>query len=335
MTGSPRVGGAGGPGAGSPGRLVAIAPNPSIDRLFRLDRLRIGLVNRPDLELRVAGGKGLNVARAAAALGGDATAIAILAGYAGRWVADELAAAGVRGRFAWTDGETRSCIAVADAATGSLTELNEAGPTLDAEAWDRLEQVVGVELAEGGVGLVAISGSLPPGAPADGVERLVVAIRRAGVAVAVDVGGAPLRGALAARPELVKLNLLEARAAVGSAADGRVEPSPAALARALAERTGGTAVVTLGIAGAVAADPSGRLLEVDRPPVVGPYPVGSGDAFLAGFALATLAGDPLDAALRRAAGAAAASALEPGAGRLDRAEAERLAGLVAVRSPEA
>jgi fructose-1-phosphate kinase PfkB-like protein len=64
--------------------------------------------------------------------------------------------------------------------------------------------------------------------------------------------------------------------------------------------------------------------------VEGRYPVGSGDAFLAGLATALAAGDELDRALRLATGAGAANALVPGAGELDPAEARRIADTVAV-----
>ena len=61
-------------------------------------------------------------------------AVALLAGHAGQWMADTLAAEGIRTRWAWTDGETRTCLAIHDAADGTLTELNEAGPTVSGTA---------------------------------------------------------------------------------------------------------------------------------------------------------------------------------------------------------
>ena len=154
-------------------RLLAVAPNPSIDRFFGLEQLRVGDVNRPTVEVRVAGGKALNVARAAAALGADVTVVGILGGHAGRWIAEELDVAGIRGFWEWVEGETRSCVAIHDQASGALTELNEAGPTVDADAWERVLAAVESELAGGEIGLVAISGSMPPGAPLDGVARAV------------------------------------------------------------------------------------------------------------------------------------------------------------------
>jgi 1-phosphofructokinase family hexose kinase len=323
-------------------RLVAIAPNPSIDRLYELDRLWIDAVNRPGSETLVAGGKGLNVARAAASLGADVTAIALLAGHAGRWIADALAGEGIAARLAWCDGETRSCIAIHDAGDESLTELNEAGPSVDAAAWERLVGVLRTELsagavgAAGAVGLVTVSGSLPPGAPSDGVAQLVAVSRAAGVPIGVDCSGEALRRALSERPTLVKLNLAEAEATIsGGRTDGTDgtdgdEARAVALARALTERTGGATIVTRGLGGAVAVAPDGRLLRISPPAVRGSYPVGSGDAFMAGVATAMLGGSSFDEALRLGAAAAAANSQRRGAGRLESAKVNELLPTVSV-----
>ena len=172
-------------------RLVAIAPNPSIDRFFVVDRLRRGAINRPILEVQVAGGKGLNVARAATALGANVSVLTFLAGHAGRWIADELAREGVPGTYVRTDGETRTCVTIHDAADGRLTELYEAGPTVGADDWNRFETALRAQVNDGKVGLVAVSGSLPPGAPPDGVARIVSIAHAASVPSIVDAGGEP------------------------------------------------------------------------------------------------------------------------------------------------
>ena len=63
------------------------------------------------------------------------------------------------------------------------------------------------------------------------------------------------------------------------------------------------------------ATPDGETLRA-APPRLGAYPVGSGDAALGGFLAALDAGASWPDALARAAGAAAANAQVPGAGRL-------------------
>ena len=81
-------------------RLLFVAANPSIDRLYEVDRLAIGGIHRPLAEVAVPGGKGLNAARAAATLGGSVTVVGIVAGRAGEWIVDGLATLGIEARMA-------------------------------------------------------------------------------------------------------------------------------------------------------------------------------------------------------------------------------------------
>ena len=45
--------------------IVAVSANPSVDKLFEIERLVPGAIHRPTGFVQVPGGKGLNVARAA------------------------------------------------------------------------------------------------------------------------------------------------------------------------------------------------------------------------------------------------------------------------------
>jgi len=283
--------------------ILCVAANPSIDRLFAVDGLVPGAIHRPTGFVQVAGGKGLNVARAAARLGGEVRAAALLGGHAGRWIADELAEEGVELEATWAEAETRSSLSVAGADEG-LTEFYEHGFPVTAGEWAAFASMV-AGLAAGSAWMT-LSGSLPPGAPPEGYVGLVPLTR-----TALDSRAAGID----ARPAVVKLN--EAEAGVGP--DGAL-----AAARGLHERSGGAAIVTRGRAGAVLVTPDGDAmagsLDAD-----GAYPVGSGDAFLAGLVVALDRGAGWPDALRAALGAGAANAAVPGAGRLDRANAERLA----------
>ena len=82
--------------------IVCVAGNPSIDKLFEVDRLAHGDIHRPQHFVALPGGKGIHVAQVATALGSEAIVTGILAGHAGRWLDDELAAEGVSARFAWS-----------------------------------------------------------------------------------------------------------------------------------------------------------------------------------------------------------------------------------------
>lgn len=293
--------------------IVCVAANPSIDRLFEVDHVRVGTIHRPRAFIQVPGGKGLNCARAAHTLGADVTATGILAGHAGRWIEQALADEGVHCRFAWTDGETRSSLSVAGS-DGGLTEFYERGPDVGAAGWRALEDVVREVLP--GASWMTISGSLPLGAPDDGYARLVATAARHGVQVALDAREEALTHGLKAGPALVKVNAEEA----GSVLDATIatEPDAVVAAHEIRSRTpdaDAAAIVTRGAEGAIVCGPGDEMFRA-RLYEPGPYPVGSGDAFLGALVTALERRSTLLDALALALGAAVANAEVAGAGRL-------------------
>ena len=315
-------------GPGRP-RLVFIAANPSIDRLYEVDRLTNGAIHRPTVVVARPGGKGLNAARAAAALGARTTAVGIVGGRSGDWIVERLLEIGIDALMTRSAGETRTCVSILDHATGSLTELYERGEGIEPAAWVALEALVARELDRGDVGALAFSGSLPPGAPTDGYARIARIAAARSVAILADTYGPALDEVLAELPAVVKVNAAEAGDAAGLAVGDAA--SAVAAARILRDRGAVGVVVTLGLAGAIAVGATGEARLVP-PDVRGAYPVGSGDAFLAGLAAALVDGAPLVEAARLGMAAGIANALLPGAGELDRATAERLVPGVTVMS---
>jgi 1-phosphofructokinase family hexose kinase len=302
--------------------ILCVAANPSIDKLFEVERVTPGEIHRPEGFVQVPGGKGLNVARAAHSLGADVLATGILAGHAGRWLIEALAAEGVPGTFAWVRGETRASLSVADRASGGLTEFYERGDDIGEGGWELLEEVVRGAVA--GRSWMTMSGNLPPGAPDDGYARLIAIARAAGVRTALDARERALAEGIEARPDLVKVNEEEAAWLLGDPIASLDDAARSATA--IRERLGGSGagIVTCGAEGAVVAGPDGHVLH-GRLFVRGPYPVGSGDAFLGGLVTALDRGDPWREAVRLALGAATANAEMPGAGRLDPLVAAELA----------
>src|SRR5262245_52547339 len=227
--------------------IACVAPSPSIDRVFEVERLRPGRIHRPVRFVQVAGGKGLNTARAAAALGEEVRAVALLGGYAGRWIADELSRLGLPCVAAWCRGETRNCLSAADEETGSLTEFYETSAAVTPWEWEAFARAA--QGATASAAWTTVSGSLPPGAPADAYEQFA----SAGVNVAVDTTALG-----AARPALAKVNAAEAATLTGLTVGSIGEAVDAA--RALRRRIGDeghAAAVSCGRDGAALVAPDG------------------------------------------------------------------------------
>jgi len=311
-------------------RLVVAGPNLTIDRTASLPLLRPGDVLRTREVAVTPGGKGVNVVRAATALGIPALLAGFLPGRLGQVAAAMLADEAIAVAGVATVGELRSTSVLMED-DGRVTVINEPGPTVSAQDWEALEGVVAGELADRAAVLVC-SGSVPPGTPADAFARLAALARTAGIAVLIDAKGPLLGAALAAGPDMVTPNLAEAEGVLGGGdAPEGVDVDPAeARARAVAAATGlraagaRAAVVTAAAAGAAVAS-ADKTRWIPAPRVAVRNPIGAGDALTAGVAAALTRGLPPLAAAVEGVAAASASVEHHRAGSLDPARAAALA----------
>jgi 1-phosphofructokinase len=307
--------------------VLIAGPNLTIDRTSTIPALRPGDVLRLQNVEVTPGGKGLNVARAARALGARAMLVAFLPGRTGRAAGELIAEEGVALAGVSVEGEIRSTAILLEPG-GRATVLNEPGPPLAAGDWIALEAAIGASLPEHGV--LVCSGSVPPGSPEDGYARLVRQAHAAGRHAIVDATGTTLGAALAAGPDLVTPNLGEAEGllygrtgeAVEAAPDAR--PRAQAAARALVDRGAHAAIVTAAAAGAaVATENDAHWLAAPRIARVR-NPIGAGDVLTAAVAAAMETGAGVVEAARRGVAAAAASVESRLAGDVDPARAAEL-----------
>jgi 1-phosphofructokinase family hexose kinase len=310
--------------------MLIAGPNLTIDRTLRIGELRPGEVLRFEDAVITPGGKGVNVARAAMALGAAAVLVGLVPGHTGAAAAAMLAEEGVSLAGIEVGGEIRSAAIVLER-SGRVTVMNEPGPPLRAEDWERYETAVIERLGEHDV--LACSGSLPPGAPADAYARLAAGAAEADAIAIVDVTGEHLGAAVAAGAAVVTPNLAEAEGLLHGRADETVEAGDPEAVRARAQtaaselvaRGARRAIVTAAAAGAAVAD-GGRIAWLDAPSVPVRNPVGAGDALVAGLGVALERGEPFDRAAALGVAAAAASVETATAGALDSARAAALAG---------
>ena len=329
-----------------------LCPNLAIDRVLEVDAVRPGGTMRGRALNEQAGGKGANVARALRALGGASLLAGFAAGLNGRLIAELADVEGLEMELVAIGGEARVSTVVL-AADRPPTRLFEHGPDIDATA-ERALIAAAARAAQPGEWAI-VDGAAPPGSSDGFYGALCHALRAAGYRVMVDATGTQLAGALRERPDFVKVNLAEACSAVGepptaigtaACADAEVAGGSGAagpegraaagleLSRRLVAAGAAGAVVTLGSAGAAGLIGGGKWL-VRTPPVRAVNTVGSGDCFAAGLLLGFERGDGTEAALRAAAGAAAANAASPLTGHFDIALARELAARAVASAPAA
>src|SRR6476659_633769 len=313
--------------------IVTVTMNAAIDRTLTVPNFQRGQRHRASAGLTLAGGKGINVARALKVLGVPVVATGLAGGRTGTRIIEELTAEAILNDFVRIEDESRTSTAVVDPTGGSYTEVNEWGPHVSPEELEMLLEKL-VYLSQGAA-YVVFSGSLPRGIDDGFYAEAVRELNRRGAQTVLDSEGEPLRLGWRAEPLRVSPNEREAEALVGQEFNDDDD-----------FLTGLETIAELGARNVLITRESGcwALLRAERhssryravAPRVDPVSaVGSGDVLLAGFVAARLDGRSDEEALRAAVAAGAASTLEIGAGRFEPREAGRLIGSVDVAQLEA
>ena len=301
--------------------ILTVTLNAAIDRTVAVPSFRQGNRHRAVEASTAAGGKGVNVARALKLLDRPVIATGLAGGPNGARLMERMAEESILTDFTWIAGESRTNLAVIDPTSGEQTEINERGPEVTAEELERFLQKL-LYLAQG-ARLCVIAGSQPPSVPASFAAGMVAELKERGVETVLDTEGEPLIAGLRAGPAAVTPNASEAEGAVGHEFNDRDDLLTGL--RGLVELGAGEAMITR------AEGSERRLYEVTAPSLEPIAAVGSGDAFLAGFAAARFDGRPPQECLRFAVACGAESTQHFGAGTIDPEEVARLAERVDVR----
>jgi len=312
--------------------ILTVTLNAAIDRTVAVPNFRLGRRHRSVESRTVAGGKGINVARALTLLGRPVIATGFVGGPTGTRVVEQLHEESVLTDFVRIAAETRINLAVIDPTSGDQTEINERGPAVSQVEVKKLFERIAY--LAGGAKLCVLAGSLPPGAGDDLYARLVADLGRRGVPVILDAEGEAMLEGIRAGASMVTPNEREAEELVGQEFADRDD-----LAQGLGElvRLGSTEAAITRPEGCVATVGEGserRLVEIHTEPLEPVSTVGSGDAFLAGYVAARYEGRSPEECLAYGVAAGAESTQHFGAGTVDRNQVERLLGEVAVHDLE-
>lgn len=282
--------------------IYTVTLNPALDKTVEIPHFTLDAVNRIAALRTDPGGKGINVSKVIAKLGGTSRAAGLLAGQTGRTLAAQLSALGLDCDFSYAEaGETRCNLKVIDPANHTNTDINEPGPTVTPAELDALLAKLTASLGIGDI--VVLAGSLPAGAPRDTYRTWTAACKAAGAKVFLDADGDLLAEGLKAAPYLVKPNDHELSRLVGRELTGIEELHAAA--RDLLEAGVHKVVVSLGGKGGLYVTRQRSILAEGLRVPVGST-VGAGDSVVAALALAEEKGLSLEEAvvLSTATGAA-------------------------------
>jgi 1-phosphofructokinase/tagatose 6-phosphate kinase len=312
--------------------IVTVTLNSALDRSLTVPTLQLGQRHRASEVLTLAGGKGINVARALKRLDVPVVATGLAGGRTGTRIVEELTGEAILNDFVRIRDESRTSTLVVDPTSGAQTEINEWGPKVtESELGILMDKL---RYLARGADAVVFAGSLPRGVADTFYAEAARELARRNVRVVLDTEGEPLRRGLEAEPWLVAPNQHEAEQLVGQELFDS-EDFVMAL-DAIAELGARNVLVTLEDGGfaLVREDRRVRRYRATVPRLESVSRVGAGDALLAQWLTSRLEGVAADEALRLAAATGAASVLAVGAGRFDAAEARRLAAGVEVHELE-
>lgn len=258
--------------------ILTVTPNPMLDKTLELARFNKGEVHRAERMRQVAGGKGLNAARALAGLGESTLATGFLGGETGRIIRRLLDAQHIPHHFVEIAATTREGFTFIDRATTQRTAVFEPGSRVQTEEVETLKQFVQAQMPR--CRALALCGSMP----CEGFDHLyadlITMAHAANVPVFLDSYLAPLQLGLKARPHFLKPNREEARQTFGL--DMREPEGARALLQMFAQH-GAQAALLTDAERPLFVHLEGEHYRITPPAINCRNPLGGGDVLVAAF----------------------------------------------------
>jgi 1-phosphofructokinase/tagatose 6-phosphate kinase len=295
--------------------IVTVTVNAALDRTLTVPGFQIGYRHRSSDVLALAGGKGINVARALKILDVPVVATGLAGGRTGTRIIEELTGEAILNDFVRIAGESRTSTAVVEPTSGTYTEINEWGPEVTTAELETLMEKL--HYLARGADFVVLAGSLPRKVPTSFYADAIRDLARRDVRVVLDTEGEALQAGVDAAPYLVSPNQAEAEQLVGQELEDDDDFLMAL--DVIAERGPRNVVITLdnGCFALLKVGRRTRRLRAFAPLVEPISVVGSGDVLVAQLLAAIVDDQPADDAIRLAVAAGTASVRAVGAGRFD------------------
>lgn len=293
--------------------ITSISLNPSIDRTLTVEAFTPGGLNRVVSSSDVAAGKGINVALTVSALGLDAECVGFMYRDSAPLFEKRLMVNSTAYDFIWMDGEARTNIKVFDQSAGVVTELNESGREIDGESLKKMTELVCAH-AENSDYLI-LTGSLPPGCPADYYATLIDAVAGLGCRCVLDADGERLKKGLESRPFMIKPNRFELETMTGRKLESIADIRDAA--RHYIDQGVEVVAVSLGADGAIILRDEDALY-APKLNIEVKSTVGAGDSMVAGLIAGFMAENDLEETFRMGMACATARCMTEGYRIVDR-----------------
>lgn len=305
--------------------ITILTFNPSIDRMYRVNTIDIGEVQRVSSVSSTAGGKGLNVTKVCKILGEEPLAMGFLGGFNGEYIKNELAKMDIKTKFTKIDQETRNCLNIIEDNLTS-TEFLEKGPVIDADDLIKFEEDLKDILKD--TKILVASGSYCQNMPLDYYKKIGSICEEHNIKFILDTSGESLKVALESKPYLIKPNGDEIKQLLNVDVESKEEIISAA--KELLNMGAQNVCISLGKDGMVFLN-NEEVFEVTIPKVNAVNTVGSGDSTIAGFSVGISRGYDIVDTLKLANACGISNALNVKTGFVILEEVEKYSQLVDVK----
>lgn len=304
--------------------ITIITFNPSIDRMYRVNSINVGEVQRVVSTNATAGGKGLNVAKVCKLLKEEPLAVGFLGGFNGEFIKEELKKLEIQNKFTEIKQETRNCLNIIEDNKIS-TEFLEKGPMIEKSDLERFEKEIKEVLKN--TKILVASGSYCQNMPSDYYERIGNLCRENKIKFILDTSGESLRKALKSKPYLIKPNVDEIKQLLEINVNSKDEIIFSG--KKLLEMGAENVCISLGKNGMVYLNKD-SVYDVEVPQVKAMNTVGSGDSSIAGFSVGILKGYEVEALLKLSNACGISNSLSMETGFVNLEEVEKYKDLVKV-----
>lgn len=256
--------------------IYTVTFNPSLDYIVSVADFTLGMTNRTTSEQIFPGGKGINVSAVLHNLGYESIALGFVAGFVGREICKRLEGYGCCSKFIEIkEGTSRINVKLKNI---DGTEINGRGPDISEAETELLMQQL-KKLGDGDI--LVLAGSIPSTMPNDIYKKIMNALKKKHVLIAVDAASDLLLNVLEEKPFLIKPNHHELGEIFGVEFNSKEEVIP--YAKKLQKMGARNVLVSMASKGAVLVDENGQCYMREAPKGKVVNSVGAGDSMVAGF----------------------------------------------------
>ena len=302
--------------------IRAICLNPVVDRLYYIDDFGAGRQFKNMVPDILAGGKGVNVARVVSQLGETCSLYVFLGGNSGRIIESDMERYSVDIHPFWHEGETRMTVNIIDDRNRLETEITEQGAIADKSIISSFFTELGHDLLPDDI--VICSGRPMKGMDLGIYKEISLLCSEKSAKCFLDTSMSYLKAAFPSRYSFFKPNMNELKTLF----DGTDSPVEELMDKALTIGAG-SVMVSTGRDGCLFKS-SDDMFSASVPTVEIISTIGSGDASVAGFAVAKANDSDDREAVKLAMACGVSNAMHREVGFVDKAQVEDLKNRIAI-----